>query len=104
MQFAIDTHNLTFVVCQAPKPVTKFGSDELRTRDGQPLHSVELFVLSDDGGDKIRVKVPGSPDLQPRSEVKVVGLVAFPWEQNGKSGVSFSADRIEPTAKLSKAS
>jgi hypothetical protein len=96
VQFRIDTTDLTFIVSTPPRPVTRFGSEEIRTdKEGKQIHAVELIVLSDDGGDKIRVKVAGRPELRPRSEVKVTGLSAMPWEQNGKSGVSFTAQSIE---------
>jgi hypothetical protein len=99
VQFRIDTSELTFIVSTPPRPVTRFGSDEIRlSKDGQQIHAVELIVLSDDGGDKIRVKVPGKPELRPRSEVRVTGLVAMPWEQNGRTGVAFSAESIEPAS------
>jgi hypothetical protein len=105
VQFRIDTSDLTFIVSTPPRPMTRFGTDEIRiNKDGQQIHTVELIVLSDDGGDKIRVKVAGRPELRPRSEVRVTGLTAMPWEQNGKSGVSFSAESIESaTARPVKA-
>jgi hypothetical protein len=104
VQFRIDTTDLTFIVSTAPRPVTRYGSEEIRTdKNGQQIHAVELIVLSDDGGDKIRVKVPGRPELRPRSEVRVTNLQAMPWEQNGKSGVAFSASSIESATKSVKA-
>lgn len=74
-------------------------------KDGQPIYSVELLVLGEDGGDKLNVKVPGRIDFPPRTEVRLIGLTATPWENSGRGGVSFNAKAIEvATAKLNKAS
>ena len=44
-----------------------------------------------------RVTVAGTPpEVVPGQPVQVLGLIAFPWQQDGRSGVAYRADAIEP--------
>jgi hypothetical protein len=68
------------------------------TRAGKPLTNVPILVLAEGGrAESITVRVPSPvasvPDLAP---LRFVGLVAWYWTlDNGRSGVSLTADAVE---------
>jgi len=67
---------------------------------GRPLVRVSLFVLTSDGAEEIRVKLPAlnvPKDLAPLSAVALVGLVAAPYVNNNRVAVSFRAESISVT-------
>lgn len=64
---------------------------------GRPLVRVSLFVLTTEGAEEIRVKVPAGnvpKELAPLSAVSLVGLVAAPYVNNNRVAVSFRAESI----------
>jgi len=102
----IDTSDVRFLVTSDPEQVLDFETKRPRAdRDGQPIHSVDVLVSGEGRkGEVITVKVSGaSPSVSEGNRVKVVDLVAMPWSQNGRSGVSFTASRIESIPASSKA-
>jgi hypothetical protein len=104
MRFSIPTQGMTFMAAGTPRAETKFESDQPQTdKEGRPIYSIEVVVLDGEGADKIRIKVPGQPDIVPSSEIKVTGLVANAYDKDRKKCVSFSAERIEPASKAAKA-
>jgi len=66
--------------------------------DGVPVWDVNCLVMveGEQGGETIRVRVAADtqPAFQPLDRVDLEGLVAFPWEQNGRSGISYRAASI----------
>ena len=67
---------------------------------GRPLVRVSLFVLTTEGAEEIRVKVPSAnvpKELGPLSAVSLVGLVAAPYVNNNRVAVSFRAESITAT-------
>jgi hypothetical protein len=66
--------------------------------DGVPLWNVNVLCVieGEDGGETVRVKVASGdkPSFAPLDKVEFDGLMARPWENNGRSGVSFSASGI----------
>jgi hypothetical protein len=66
--------------------------------DGTPFWNVNLLAVieGEDGGETMRCKVAASdkPAFSPLDKVELAGLVARPWENNGRSGISFSASAI----------
>ena len=65
--------------------------------DGQVLHAIPVTVVSDTDSAIIAVKVAGTPkSLAPGTPVKLAGLVALPWNNGDRSGVSFRAASVEP--------
>ncbi|MGD9696505.1 MAG: hypothetical protein AB7V42_12705 [Thermoleophilia bacterium] len=68
--------------------------------DGVPLWNVNVLAVVEgqDGGETVRVRVAAGeqPGFQPLDRVEFDGLVGRPWEQNGRSGVSFSAVGVRP--------
>jgi hypothetical protein len=83
-----------------PEPVLDFDSKQPRLGpDGRPLYSVSVVALGPEGAEVLKVKVPGEPKGIVRgTPVKLTGVVATYWELSGRSGVSFSAERIEPVS------
>ncbi len=64
---------------------------------GRPLVRVSLFVLTTEGAEEIRVKVPSAnvpKDLAPLSAVTVSSLVAAPYVNNNRVALSFRAESI----------
>jgi len=64
---------------------------------GRPIVRVSLFVLTTEGAEEIRVKVPSvnvPKDLAPLSAVSVSGLVAAPYVNNNRVALSFRAESI----------
>lgn len=94
----IDTSALRFLVTSDPEPVLDFVTKAPKAdRDGQPINRLDLLVSGEGRkGEVITVKIAGIvPAVSEGTRVKVVGLVAIPWAQNERSGISFSVERIE---------
>lgn len=97
----IDTTALRFLVTSAPEPVVNFETKQPKVdKDGQPIHSIDLLVSREGRkGELVTVKVAGaSPKVGEGERVKVSGLEAFAWENDGKHGISFTAQKVEPAA------
>jgi hypothetical protein len=66
--------------------------------DGVPLWNVNVLCVieGEDGGETVREKVASGdkPSFAPLDKDEFDGLMARPWENNGRSGVSFSASGI----------
>ena len=101
MRFPIDTAGMTFLAAGPPEPVTDFDTKAPRIgEDGQPLFSLSLVGLGPEGAQVFPVKLAGEPKgIVQGTAVKVTGLVATYWELNGRSGVSFRAQRVEPASQ-----
>ncbi len=97
MKLPIDTRGITFA-CGIPKPIIDFETRAQKLdKNGVPLWQVMLFTASEDNDDKLKVKVAGEPKgLTPLCLVKVTNLVSSTWDMNGQTGVSYTADAIEP--------
>jgi hypothetical protein len=67
---------------------------------GRALVRVSLFILTDEGAEEIRVKVPATnvpKELAPLSAVTLSGLVAAPYVNNNRVAVSYRAEHITAT-------
>jgi hypothetical protein len=66
--------------------------------DGVAVWDVNVLVMveGEQGGETIRVRIAADtqPAFQPLDRVDLEGLVAFPWEQNGRNGISYRAATI----------
>jgi hypothetical protein len=93
---------MTTLVGGAIQPATQQDGTPRRDRNGQALFNVPVLVVVEGANpDTLVVRVPGPvaqvPSLTP---VKLVGLVARPWSMDGgRSGVSFSAESVQPVSK-----
>ena len=99
----VDVTGLKVVATGAePVAVNKY-SDGVRqeateTDDkGRPLVRVSLFVITTEGAEEIRVKVPAtnvSKEFNPLSAVTLSGLVAAPYVNNNRVAVSYRAESV----------
>ena len=99
MRLRLDTSEVArFIVSRAPAPKMNRESGQQRadTQTGELLFTVQVMALDDTGGDVLAVTVPGEPKVSVGQDVRVEGLVATYWEQNGRSGVAFRAASIAP--------
>jgi hypothetical protein len=97
MQLGVDISRSSFLVATKPEPVMDPVSNTQRqNKDGYFIFSVQLVWLKEAGAEVMVVKVPDKPNgLNTGIAVRVVGLVAATWAFNDRSGVSFSAERVE---------
>jgi hypothetical protein len=96
MKLRIDTNGVSFVCTRAPEQRLSFDTGQPRIdRDtGQPLWQVQLMALDGSGAEVIAVTVAGEPGVTVAQPVQVAGLVALPWNQDGRGGVAFRADSV----------
>jgi hypothetical protein len=96
MKLRIDTAGVSFICTRAPEPRIAFdsGQPKVDRETGLPLWQVQVMALDASGGDVIAVTVAGDPNLTVGQPVQVDGLVALPWNQEGRSGIAFRADVI----------
>ena len=98
MRLEIRTENKQFTVSHAPEPRTdQSGRQRTEKGTGAPQWQLQLVAMDETGAEVIRVTVAGNPpEVVPGQPVQVEGLVAFPWQQDGRSGVAYRADAIAP--------
>lgn len=101
MRLPIDTQGLRFLAVAPAQRLTEFEQgkrrEERRPRtneQGEILHAVQLVVMGGGEAEVLRVTVAGEPKVTEGQPVQVEGLTAFPWEMEGRSGVSFRAEHI----------
>lgn len=96
MKLKIDTTGVSFVCTRAPEQRVAFdtGQPRIDRETGQPLWQVQLMALDVSGAEVIAVTVAGDPGVSVAQPVQVDGLIASPWNQDGRSGVAYRADAI----------
>ena len=105
MKLPVDTSVTHFVSAGPSEPVIDFDTKQPKVDpNGVAVNQVHLFVVGDGGTrEVIAVKVSGEiRGLGLFTPVKVTDLLATTWSMEGRSGVSFSASKIE--AIIAKAS
>jgi hypothetical protein len=60
------------------------------------LWGAQLVALGDGEAEVIRVAVPGDPNIAQGEMVAVDALTAQAWERDGRSGMSFRCQAIQP--------
>ena len=99
MRLRVDTSLVQQFIVSRP-PVPKMDRESGRQRadmqTGELLSSVQVMAIDDSGGDVLSITVPGEPKVAVGQSVRIDGLVAIPWEQNGRSGVAFRATAVLP--------
>lgn len=100
----VDISDSRYSVGAIPKPKTDMqGQQRMDRLTGVGLFVTQLIELSDEGAQLLNVTTAGCPDVGQGAEVRPVKLIAIPWQQGDRSGVSFKADAIEhataPTGK-----
>jgi hypothetical protein len=102
----VDVSGLKVIATGAePMPVSKYTDgvrqEATETDDkGRALVRVSLFILTAEGAEEIRVKIPASnvpKGLGPLSTVTLSGLVAAPYVNNNRVAVSYRAEHIATT-------
>jgi hypothetical protein len=98
MRLEINVERKQFTVSRAPEPRTDAAGRQRKDKaTDAPQWQVQLVAMDETGAEVIRVTVAGAPpEVVPGQQVQVVGLVAFPWQQDGRSGVAFRAESIQP--------
>jgi hypothetical protein len=98
MRLPIDLSSLSFIAGSDPASVLDM---ERRPRadkaTGELLWGLDLVVLGgEDGAEVWPVRVVGEPKgIKTGVALRVAGLVAAPWEIEGRHGISFRARVVE---------
>lgn len=95
----VDTSKMSLLIAGAIVAATTPDGSARRDRAGQTLFNVPVIAVSETASaETFTVRVPGPvPQLPSLTPVRLVGLVARPWTMDGgRSGVSFSAESIQP--------
>jgi len=97
----VDAERFGNVYCLiAPAPKTDFETGKIKTnQDGDPLWVVGVALR--EPGSRTAISADVTVAEEPRgvvegSPVRLVGLVASQWEQNGRCGMAWRADRVLP--------
>ena len=99
MRYLLDASPYSFQVTRAAEARKDFGKDvqKVDRETGRPQWVVELLAQDSERGEVIRVTVAGDqPKVSPGQSVRIEGLEAIPWNNNGKYGVAFRAVSIHP--------
>lgn len=104
--FPIDQARLGTLALLSVSPKANYDNpDEQATnREGVPQWTAQVLVQPEPRADytpkpeimQVTVSMIEAPhDIDPMTQVSLTGLTARQWSNNGRSGVSFSADGIE---------
>ena len=107
MRLPVDTSVTHFVSAGPSEPVIDFDTKGQKLDpNGVALNQVHLFVVGDGGTrEVITVKISGEVrGLGQFTPVRVTDLVASTWSMDNRSGVSFSASKIEAAIAKTSAS
>jgi hypothetical protein len=99
----IDNSRLLSVKYLGTNPSLDFETKEpKRNSDGVPIYEVQVVIASEGFGGaeenellKVKIAAVQPPRVGPLDEMEFVNFVARAWSNNGKSGISFSADGIK---------
>jgi hypothetical protein len=98
MRLPVDTSVVHFVSAGLSEPVVDFDTKQPKIdANGVAVNQVHLFVVGDGGTrEVITVKVSGEiRGLGLFTPVRVTDLLATTWNMDNRSGVSFSASKVE---------
>jgi hypothetical protein len=97
VRLEILTDGVEFVVSREPSAKNEQEGRQKADRDtGELLYVTELVAMDDSGAEVLKVTTAGQPRVAKRQPVAVRGLVANPWNVDGRGGVAFRADTIAP--------
>jgi len=105
MRLPVDTSVVSFVSAGPAEPSVDFDTKQQKTdAKGVAINQVHLFVVGDGTREVITVKFSGEArGLGQFTPVKVTDLVAFTWTMGERSGVSFSASKVEAVSPRASA-
>jgi hypothetical protein len=90
----VDMAQCRAMVSEVPKPRMRDGQQRT-DRTGAPEWLVGVCMMQQRGSDVIAVIVVGEPTgLGVGRPALVSGLVAMPWERDGRHGITYRADSI----------
>jgi hypothetical protein len=101
IKLPIDTSALSFIDVMPPEPVLdRLTKQPKADANGEPLHSIELLVIGEEGGEVLPVKFAGTAPAGIRQglPVKVTGLMVTDWSIGDRFGLTFRAAKVEPGA------
>lgn len=97
----VDTSVYQFMVTKSAGPKADQDGAQKFVRNGSdkgaPMWQIEVLALDkqNEGGETLMVTAAGEkPDVAVGQVVDLVGLIAIPWQNNGRGGLSFKADAI----------
>ncbi len=96
MQLPIAADVLKLEVTSEPRAVIDFETKTPKLDEkGRPLYAVRCLWDYGRSTEMITIKVPGPlPTFGHRVAVRATDLYATPWVNNGKDGISFSAESL----------
>lgn len=96
----VDTSRITLLIGGAIEPATTPTGAQRQDRNGKALFNVPVLAVVEGGSpDTLTVRVPGPvAALAPLTPVRLVGLMARPWQMDGRSGTSFTAEAVQPAS------
>lgn len=105
MRMRLQTEGTKFVVVLAANPKNDQNRNQkVDMKTGAMLWQVTVVPIGDDFmREALNVIVDAEPKVPAGSFVEVVDLVATTWEIDGRSGVSFRAQRVVPFAAMASA-
>lgn len=105
MRLEIRTEKVQIPVSRAPEPRTdNVGRQRTQKGTDLPDWQLQLVAMDETGAEVIPVTVAGiPPEVVPGRPVQVPGPVAFPWQQDGRSGVAYRADSVQPVRSRASA-
>ena len=93
MKLEIRTEGIEFAVSREPLPkLDNEGRQKADRETGELLNTTELVAMDDSGAEVIKVTTAGLPKVVKRQAVTIRGLVANPWNVDGRGWVAFRAD------------
>ena len=101
----VDTSQLTFMVAGEPEPkiVDRETGEVKKDSEGRDLYTIPLLPQPNDDrrNPVIVVTFPSEdfPRISQGIKVRPVGLTAFYWSMNGRSGLGFRAEAIRPVTE-----
>ena len=99
----VDVSNLKMIASGAePIAVNKYTDgvrqDATETDEqGRPLVRISLFIITSEGAEELRVKVPAAnvpKNLTALSTVALSGFVASPYVNNNRVAISYRAESV----------
>ncbi|WP_147271171.1 hypothetical protein [Brevibacterium aurantiacum] len=93
----IDSTRLGSITFVSSEPDAVFGTGEQKERNGLPVWAVETLIRPEEGRSSVevvKVAAPSSPGFEPLTPLNFDSLIARHWENNGRTGISLSADGV----------
>ncbi|MFD0145397.1 MULTISPECIES: SCO3933 family regulatory protein [unclassified Streptomyces] len=101
-QIPVDTSTAAAMVAQPPTPkIANRQTGEIATdrETGATLMTVDVMFVMDGNAEILSLTVPQtgvSSDLTMGTPVALTGVIARPWERDGRHGIAFRAVAVTP--------